>query len=177
MALRGFVNDLERLRRAALEHFGERFFLRAELDLPPLVHREDQIEAGDGARPMRDHHDNSFACPHPDNGARERLVAFGVEVRVGLIEHDQKRVAVERARERNALRLAGGQRRALFADPGPVALGHADDQVVHARGLRRRDDGLRRRIRRKARNVLGDRSGQKLDVLRQIADMLAERFG
>ena len=32
------------------------------------------------------------------------------------------------------------------------------------------------RIRREPRNVLGDRSGQQLDILRQIADMLAERL-
>ena len=74
------MNDLERQRRAALEHFRERLFLGAELDLPSLVHGEDQIEAGDGARPVRHHHDNSFARPHADNGACERLVAFGIEI-------------------------------------------------------------------------------------------------
>ena len=42
------MNDLERQRRAALEHSGERFFFRAEFDLPALVHRQNEIEAGDG---------------------------------------------------------------------------------------------------------------------------------
>ena len=126
---------------------------------------------------MRHHHDNALARPHADNGARERLVAFGVEIGVGLVEHDQERVAVERARERNALRLAGGQRRTLFADRRSVALGHADDQVMDARGLGGGDDRLRGRMWRKPRNVLRDRSGQQLDVLRQVADMLPERLG
>ena len=48
--------------------------------LPSLVHGEDQIDAGDGARPVRDHDDNAVARPHADNGARERLVAFGIEI-------------------------------------------------------------------------------------------------
>ena len=72
------MNDLE--GRGPFEDLRQDFFLWAELDLPPLAHGEDQIEAGDCARPVRHHNDNSLARPHPDNGARERFVAFGVEV-------------------------------------------------------------------------------------------------
>ena len=36
--------------------------------------------------------------------------ALAVEIGVGLVEHDQERIAVERARERDALALSGGER-------------------------------------------------------------------
>ena len=34
----------------------------------------------------------------------QRLFAFGIEIGVRLVEHDQERIAVERARQRDALR-------------------------------------------------------------------------
>ena len=37
--------------------------------------------------------------------------ALAVEIGVGLVEHDQERIAIERARERDALALAGGEHR------------------------------------------------------------------
>ena len=53
---------------------------------------------------------------------RQRLVAFGVEIGIRLVEHDQERIAIERARERDALALPGRQRAAVFADLGVVAV-------------------------------------------------------
>ena len=80
------------------------------------------------------------------NRPGERLVAFGVEIGVGLVEHDQERVAVERARKRDALALAGGQHRTLFADRGSVAFRQTDDQVMDAGGLGGGDDRLGARV-------------------------------
>ena len=61
----------------------------------------------------------------PQDRAGQRLVALGVEIGVGLVEHDQERIAIERARQRDALRLPGRQRGALLADLGVVALAAA----------------------------------------------------
>ena len=58
---------------------------------------------------MRHHDDDAAALAHAEDCLRERLVAVGVEIGIGLVEHDQERVAVERARERDALALAGGE--------------------------------------------------------------------
>ena len=96
-----------------------------------------------------------------DDGAAQRLVAFGVEVGVGFVEHDQERIAVERARKRDALRLAGGQRSAAFADLGLVAFGQADDQVVHAGRLGRRDHRGGIGLRSEPADVLRDGAGQQ----------------
>ena len=66
--------------------------------------------------PVRDHHDDGAAFARGADRPRQRLVAFGVEIGIRLVEHDQERIAVERARQRHALRLAGRQRGALLAD-------------------------------------------------------------
>ncbi len=93
---------------------------------------------------MRDDDHDPAARPNAENGLGERLLAFGVEIGIGLVEHDQERLAVERARERNSLLLSSGQRRPALAELGLVAGGQVDDQVVHAGGLGRGDYGCRR---------------------------------
>ena len=100
----------------------EDFLFRPELLLAALGHDQNVVDAGDGARPMRDHHDDAAARAHAEDGAGQRLVAFRVEVGIGLVEHDQERIAIERARQRDALRLAGRQRAAMVADLGLVAV-------------------------------------------------------
>src|SRR5205814_8143166 len=79
---------------------------------------------------MRDDNGDGAAGAQPKNSAGQRLVAFGIEVGVRLVEHDQERVAVERASERDALRLSGRQRAAVFAGDGVIALGQVDDGTV-----------------------------------------------
>ena len=74
-----------------------------------------------------------------EDGAGQRFVAFGIEIGIGLVEHDQERIAIKRARERDALRLAGRQRAAMLADDGLIAVGQIDDEVVNAGRLRRGD--------------------------------------
>ena len=82
-----------------------------------------QIDSGNCARAMRDDHDDAVALPHAEDRARQGFVALGIEIRIGLVEHDQERIAIERAGKRDALRLAGRQRSALLADLRLVALG------------------------------------------------------
>ena len=79
----------------------------------------------------------------PRIASRQRLLAFGIEVGVRLVEHDQERLAIERARKRNPLPLPGRQRSAAFADIGLIALGQTQDEVVHAGRLGGRNDRVR----------------------------------
>ena len=83
---------------------------------------------------------------------------------------------IERAGERDALPLPGRKRRAALADLRLVAVRQPQDHVVHAGGLGRRDDGLRVGVRLEAGDVLRHRAGEQLDVLRQVADVPAERL-
>ena len=53
-----------------------------------------------------DHHD-ATAGANSENGLGECLFAFGIEIGIGLVEHDQERLAVESAGERDSLLLSG----------------------------------------------------------------------
>ena len=50
--------------------------------------------------------------------ARQRRFAFGVEIGVRLVEHDQERIAVERPRQRDALALAADR----TPPPSPIGV-------------------------------------------------------
>jgi hypothetical protein len=113
----------------------------------------------------------------PENGPGQRLIAFGIKIRVGLVQYDQERIAVECAGERDALRLPGRERAAVIADHGVVALGQVDDEVVDAGRLGRRDNGIRVRRILETADVLRHRTVEQFDVLGDVADMPAERFG
>ena len=63
----------------------------------------------------------------------QRFVAFGIKIGIRLVEYDQKRIAIQRARQRNALGLTGGQRAGAIADRGFIAVGQIDDEVVERR--------------------------------------------
>ena len=76
-----------------------------------LVHHEQQVAFRDRRRAVR--HDDDDAAVGLDLADRvhQRLAALAVEVRVRLVEHHERRVAVERAGERDALALAAGEPR------------------------------------------------------------------
>ena len=61
--------------------------------------------AGERARPMGDDDDDRAAPRAPRGSPGQRLFALGVEVGVRLVEHDQERLAVERAGQRHPLPL------------------------------------------------------------------------
>ena len=56
---------------------------------------------------MCDHDGDAAALAYAHDGAAQRLVAFGIEIRVRLVQHHEERIAIERTRERDPLRLAG----------------------------------------------------------------------
>ena len=96
-----------------------------------------------------------------------------VEAGARLVEDHQPRRAEHRPGEADALPLAARERRALRPDLGGVALGQAQDHLVHAGELRRLDHGFVGRVGQ-ARDVVAHGAGEQLDVLRQVADMAAE---
>ena len=110
-----------------------------------------------------------------DDAIGERLVAFGVEVGARLVEHDEARTAEHGARERDPLAIAAGEDRAALADLGVVAVGEAENHVVHA-GKPRRLHDLGVVVHLEPADIGGDRIGEELDVLRQVAENAAKRF-
>src|SRR5215510_11059450 len=94
----------------ALEHLLEHLFLRSERLYATIRDCQNQVDAQQGRWTVgNDDHDGStFACPK--NRLRQRFVAFGIEVGIRFIEHDEKRISIERARQCNALALASRDR-------------------------------------------------------------------
>ena len=100
-----------------------------------------------------------------------------VETRIGLVEHHEEGIAIERTRQADPLALSRRQGGATLAHLGLIAVRQAEDQLVDTGGLRRRDHLRRVRLRLQPGDVLRDRAGEQLHVLRQVADMLAQRLG
>src|SRR5262245_4563378 len=107
----------------------------------------------------RDDHDR------PVRDVRERVVhepfVLGVERARRLVEHETRRLAQQRAGERNALALTTGQRRVTVADKSVEPAAELVDLAV--------DGGERRRVA----ELLWLRLSQKGDVL---ADGLAKEL-
>ena len=74
---------------------------------------------------MRYDDDDALVATQDLDGATERVLAVGIEVRVRLIEHNQERVTEDGAREANSLSLACRQRHAAEADPRRVSFRQA----------------------------------------------------
>ena len=125
-------------------------------------------------RPMRDDDDRGAALLQLRDTFGERRVALGVEVGARLVENDEARLAEDGAGQRDALSVAARQDGAALADLRVVAVREPEDHLVDAGNLRRRDH-LDVHFALEAADIGGDAVGEKLDVLRQITEMAAER--
>ncbi len=126
-------------------------------------------------RPVRDDHHRRALLLELDDAFGKRLVAFGVEIRARLVEHDQVGLAEDGPRQGDPLPVAAGKRRAAFADLGLVSSGNRRIMSWTPAMLRRLDD-LGIGPGSEAADVGGDRIGEELDILRQIAEITAERL-
>ena len=112
----------------------------------------------------------------PQNGLHQGGLAFLVEVGIGLVQHQQNGVPIERPGQGDALGLTGGKALAMGPEPGIVAVRQAQDQLMGPRRHGRLDrvpvgrflihpDGGR-----KPRDIVLDRAGEQAGDLGQIAD-------
>ena len=124
---------------------GHQRVVRALLDDAAVVHHDDPVGAADGGEAVGD--DDRRAVVHqPLERLLDQPLGFGVERGGRLVEQQDRRVAQQRAGDREALALAARQPRAAFAQEGvePVAAACA--------GIRRRWRPRRRpRSRRRSR--------------------------
>ena len=115
----------------------------------------------------------------PSTSRVERLLhgALGlrVERRGRLVEHEDRRVAQDRARDRDPLLLAAREAVAALADDGLVALGQRRDQAVDLRGARGLLDLLVGRVGLREAEVLAHGRVEEVRLLRDDADRGGER--
>ena len=65
---------------------------------------------------MGDDDGNTAAGSYAKDRAGQRRFSGGIEIRIGLVEHDQEGIAIKRTGKRNALALPRRERTALLAD-------------------------------------------------------------
>ena len=85
----------------------ENLFLRSEGRHAAILDDTDHVDSCERARPVGDHHGDATSRLDADDGLGKGGFAFGVEVRVRLVEDDEERIAVERAGQADALALPG----------------------------------------------------------------------
>ena len=85
------------------------------LDDAPLVEHDDAVGGADGRQPVRDD-DRRPPLHHRLERALEARLGVRVDARRRLVEDEERRVAVERAREREELPLARAEVRAALVD-------------------------------------------------------------
>src|SRR5579871_1801271 len=148
-------DDLDRRRGLdPLQHLAKHLFLRPKRLEAAVLDHQDVVDAFNTDWPVRHHDDDAAAGANRLHGAGQRDVAFGIEVGVRFVQHQQERRIIQRARQRDTLGLPGRQHAALLADLGVVTLRHLDDHLVHAGLGGGSDDIAVLRVRIEPRDVL-----------------------
>ena len=138
----------------------------------PVREAQDLVRQAENGRPVADEHDGRARRLQRLHRAGERALRRGIEVGARLVEHHEARRAEHRARERDALALAGREPLASGADLGAIALGRR--RIMRARRRAGRRAPPPRRPPAEARDVVAHDAGEELRVLRQVADVRAE---
>src|SRR6516165_849086 len=123
---------------------------------------------------MRDDDDNGLPFPNVFDCPRQRRFALGVQVCIGLIEHDQKRTTIKGSGETYALALACRQQGSALADLRGIAVGQRDNEVMRAGHCGSLEYRLLADTVLEATNVVGNAAIKEGDLLRQISDMPPE---
>lgn len=124
---------------------------------------------------MGDHdHGAPFALQF-GQGGDQGIFTLLIQVGIGLVQDHQLRVAEQGAGQSQPLLLSGGEDIAVAEDFGVVAFRQPQDHVVDTGGAGGRHypvgvDGA------ESRDVFADAAVEKFDVLRQIADVVAQRL-
>src|SRR5690606_10135893 len=119
---------------------------------------------------MRDYDGDAATALNAFDGCGQGGLPFRVEIRVGFVEHNQEWIAIERPRKADALALAARKGCALRPEFGLVAVRHAHDHLMDARGHGGADDRSRIRSLLEPRNVALNRPVQERYFLRQKTD-------
>ena len=86
-----------------------------------VLEHDDAPGLADGREPVGDH-DRRAAGQQPPQAALDPALGVDVDVRGGLVEHEDARVGDQRAREGDELALAGRELHAALAHLGVVAV-------------------------------------------------------
>ena len=128
---------------------------------------------------MGDDQDRRAALPGAHHRRHQRRLALGIEERIGLVEHQHRRIAVKRPRQCDPLRLARRKPRTHRPKHRVITLRQLQDEIVHPGEPRRRDrppvDILALvRPADEARYIVLDAAFEQARFLRQITEMMPQ---
>src|SRR5439155_24451381 len=129
------------------------------------VEDRDLVTAIDRREPVRDD-DRGAAFEERVDGALDMAFRRRVETRRGLIEDDETWIAEEHARERDELRLTGGQRSRTQLRVEATPCGQRPEPWAEADALEYGEDAIVVDRRVEEREVLAHRRVEELHVLR-----------
>ena len=109
--------------------------------LPPAPHNQDLVDGLQKRRTLRDGDDGDAPLFCPAERLRQRFLTGGIQIGIGFIEHNERRIAKKGARQSDALALSARQRSAIAVDNGLVAVAEMADDLVNASHLCRLIDG------------------------------------
>ena len=152
--------------------------MRALLDDAAVVEHDQPVHARDGREPVRDR-DHGLACHQRAEALLDRGLDLAVERRGRLVEHQDRRVLQDHARDRDALALAARELDAALADLRVVAAPalpvlELEDELVRLRAPRRVLDLGVGRVGPAVADVVADRAVQQRGVLRHHRDLRAQ---
>src|SRR2546427_81715 len=147
----------------------EQLAVRALLDQPSLVEHEDAVGAHDTRETVGE--DEGGAASHETIERRlDQRLALRVDRRERLVEHEDRRVAQERARDGDPLALATREPHTALAHDGVVALGEPEDELFRVRGAGRRAQLVGARVRLAHPDIVLDRAVEEPRLLAHEGD-------
>ena len=137
----------------------------------PVCHLDHAIRGTRERRRMGDHDRGTPAHQRIEAFHHCRL-ALGVETGRRLVEHEDRRVAQDRAGNRDPLTLAARETDPSLPEHGRIAVGELLDELMGGRSLGRGDDLLRIRLDA-IRDVVRDRAREEDALLQHEPDLVA----
>ena len=147
--------------------------VRPRLGEPAAVEHHDPVGA-DHAREAMGEDQRGAAFHQPIERLLDERLALGVHRGERLVEHEDRRIAQERARDRDTLALAAREADPPLADDGGVALGQPRDELVGVGGARGGLELGRRRVGLAHPQVLLDGAVEEVGVLAHHGDAPAQ---
>gem|GEM_PF-6442229 len=119
---------------------------------------------------MRDDHNCNLPALHALYGVEQQPLTLIVETGIRIIKDHERRVAIGCARQSQLLALRPQKQGATFADIGFVSLRQSHDRLMQPDELGSFDNLTRIRAVEPTDDIF-DRTAEKFNILRQIADM------
>ena len=124
-----FLPELVFIQVVVVTALGQKLFVGAAFDDPPLAYDQNTISVANGGEPVGYHQAGAVPEDRGD-GLLNELLRLRVDGAGGFVQHEDAGIGQDHPGEADELLLAGGQADAPFAHLGVVALGLLQDELL-----------------------------------------------